>query len=217
MLEFLLHCLFPPVTRSGEVGTWLTDDDRSALARLRPVRVERDVLRAGGCLSLDRLVAAASYDQSAVLRRLIHLLKYDRVTALARELATLLPGPLLLLSPPAGSVLCPVPLHWTRCLQRGFNQSELLAKGIGGLARMRVCHLLARRRPTGHQALRDYDGRRRAMRDAFVCIEPPSPCVVLVDDIATSCMTLDACAAVLKQAGAVRVEALTVAKGGDGR
>ena len=110
----------------------------------------------------------------------------------------------------------PVPLHWRRRLDRGFNQAEALARELG----LPVCRALRRRRRTPPQVELPADARHANVRDAFalawrqrIGARPLSGAiVVLVDDVSTTGATLDACALVLKRAGVTQVRALTAAR-----
>src|SRR5438132_1163301 len=132
MLTPLLDLLFPKRSLRGEEGAWITEDEMLSLCPL-PVRLDKNLLRKREIRHLDCLVAAGSYDASPLLRKAILSFKYGGVRALHRPLSGLLvkalPGLLLrpkdtkteeLMTP----TLCPVPLHWTRRFQRGFNQAE---------------------------------------------------------------------------------------------
>ena len=114
-------------------------------------------------------------------------------------------------------LLVPVPLHVWRRVRRGFNQSDDLARRLD----VPVMRLLMRARATVPQTGLTAAARRRNVRDAFR-LPPFLPrgarrrlagrIVVLVDDVRTTGATLDACASVLKDAGAGEVRALTVAR-----
>ena len=114
--------------------------------------------------------------------------------------------------------MVPVPLHPWRRLYRGFNQAADLAAALP----LPVVHALWRRRMTAPQTGLSAGGRRRNVRGAFR-LSPllrrrvmqtmiANRIVVLVDDVRTTGATLDACAHVLKDAGAKEVRALTVAR-----
>lgn len=213
MLQTLLDCVFPRRSLTGEGGAWITADERMQLQSQPPVFEERGLLRHQGIEHLDRLYAACRYHEAPLLRSALWRFKYHSTQAFAGELAELLlanaPEP-----HPAESVLCPVPLHWTRRFQRGFNQAELLAGALAQGRGLPVQSLLARVHATGHQARRNRTDRRNAIRiEAFRAMGPVPPHVILIDDVATTGATLDACAAVLKAAGAVQVEAWVLARG----
>lgn len=179
-----------------------------------PVRWSTDYLRAAGLHHIDRVVAASSYEASPLLRAAVHRFKYGRMKSYGRELGMLLAEASEMISTTEETVLCPVPLHWSRLFQRGFNQSQLLAECVSDERGWTVMPLLRRVRSTGHQARRSHEERRSALVDAFRVTPSHVPShVILIDDIATTGSTLDACAEVLKMGGAERVEALVVATG----
>jgi ComF family protein len=161
--------------------------------------------------AFDRARAAGDYDGS--LRAILHAFKYDGRRSLAAPLAALMKtyaGDLL----EGADCVVPVPLHPWRRLQRGFNQANALAHRLD----RPVVQALWRTRATLPQAGLRPAQRRRNVRDAFR-LSPlvrrqrlAGACVVLVDDVRTTGATLDACARVLKDAGAREVRALTVAR-----
>lgn len=188
--------------------------DELRQVRSWPLRTEGTSLSRHGIHSLDCLVAATTYDASPLLREAVRRMKYHRIPGLAVHLGFLLSEAAPLLHLWERTVLCPVPLHWTRSFHRGFNQSELLAREVSVRRGIPVHAMLRRTHATGFQSHRSRKDRRRAVRGAFTLLETSLPLhVVLVDDVSTSGATLDACAAVLKAAGAHTVQALVVAQG----
>lgn len=112
------------------------------------------------------------------------------------------------------TVLCPVPLHFLRKFERGFNQAELLADVISLERELPMEKLLRRWKPTGYQARRKREDRFTPVKDAFRFVGERVPAyVILVDDLMTTGATLSACAKVLKRAGVQKVEAWVVACG----
>lgn len=162
----------------------------------------------------DRARAAVIFDDTSA--RLVHALKYrDRQEAgllMARMMARA--GRRLLSE---SDVILPVPLHRFRLWQRRFNQSAFLAQRLSGAAGKPWRHdLLLRVRPTRAQVGLDQDERRRNVKAAFRLrpgaeAEIAGRTVLLVDDVRTTGATAEACAAVLKRAGAVRVDLLSFA------
>ncbi len=209
----LLDLLFPKVSLSGREGEWVTSEEMAEI-RSYPIRIEQNVLRERRLRSLDRIVAASTYDASPMLRTAVQRFKYGKVSALQNPLGLLLVEASKLLTEYTDTVLCPVPLHWTRRFSRGFNQSQLLAMVVSTARGWPMQNFLVRTRPTGHQAHRPRKERLTAMHGMFRVTASPVPAhIVLVDDIATTGATLDACAKALKDAGAQHVEALVIAQG----
>jgi len=115
----------------------------------------------------------------------------------------------------AFDAIVPVPLHWWRRWNRGFNQSELLARALSRSTGIPVRDALRRTRPTASQAGLSNTARRRNMVQAFRCrreIAVRGKRILLVDDVMTTGSTATACARALKGAGATRVAVLTVAR-----
>jgi len=162
-----------------------------------------------GLRGFDAAYCFGSYE--GVLRELIHLYKYGRVKTLARPLGALLAAALP--REECFDAVTPVPLHWRRQWQRGFNQSELLARTIARRCGVPVIHALKRVRPTVAQAGLSNTGRRRNVAAAFRprrAVEGKR--ILLIDDVMTTGSTAAACALALKRAGASKVALLTVAR-----
>jgi ComF family protein len=161
--------------------------------------------------------ARAAGDYEGTLRDILHAFKYDSRRSLARPLGVVLrtAGADLLAD---AHCAVPVPLHPWRRLRRGFNQAEALALQLG----LPMTRALWRRRATAPQTGLHAAARRRNVSGAFT-LSPfgtrewrqtwlADRVVVLVDDVRTTGATLNACAAVLLEAGAREVRALTVAR-----
>lgn len=169
--------------------------------------------------AFDRARAAFRFD--TVGRALIHGLKYGDRLEIAPALAGWMAraGREILADADA---LVPVPLHWSRLLRRRFNQAAELTRHLSertGIANEAL--VLKRRRRTLHQV-----GLTRAQRldnvaGAFA-VEPErrgwvtGMKLVLVDDVLTTGATIEACARVLRRAGAARIDVLTAARVVDG-
>jgi ComF family protein len=111
----------------------------------------------------------------------------------------------------------PVPLHWTRRLIRGYNQSLVLAKKLKHPA-AKISTELVRIRPTKSQpAMASPAARTRNVAGAFAVRRGHNFAgrqICLVDDIKTTGATLNECAKTLKDAGASKVFALVLAVAG---
>ena len=185
----------------------------------------------------DFAVSYAGYDGG--LRKLLHLLKYEQLRPAAKLIGAKLAqairlaascGKLATDAPEVQSsemdhvrrnpvLVVPVPLHRAMRRQRGFNQSELIARSAlrhldgsrfelhtGNLRRVRAT--VSQTGLTRHQ-------RRENVRGAFVVMAPErirDRCVLIVDDVYTTGTTLNECARMLRSAGARQVVVGTVAR-----
>jgi ComF family protein len=171
----------------------------------------RCALCRSGLRGFDAAYCFGSYE--GVLRELIHLYKYGRIKTLAKPL-----GDLLAQALPRDErfdAIVPVPLHWRRQWQRGFNQSELLARGTARRSGVPAVNALRRKKSTATQAGLSNTGRRRNVTGAFDCKRTSlveGRRILLIDDVMTTGSTAASCALALKRAGAGRVALLTVAR-----
>jgi ComF family protein len=168
----------------------------------------RCALCRSGLRGFDAAYSFGAYE--GVLRQLIHLYKYGRVRTLSQPLSGL-----LLQALPRDEVFdatVPVPLYWRRRWQRGFNQAELLARGLARHTGIPVVKALGRVRQTPTQAGLSNSARRQNVAKAFRSRSVPGKRILLIDDVMTTGATAAACAAALKLAGARRVALLTLAR-----
>ncbi len=111
----------------------------------------------------------------------------------------------------------PVPLHWSRRLFRGYNQSLVLAKKLKHPTAKINTELVRVRRTRFQPVMRSDAARARNVAGAFAVRRGHQfggRVVCLVDDIKTSGSTLNECAKTLKEAGASKVFALVLAVAG---
>ena len=158
-------------------------------------------------------------------RQAAHTLKYGGLPRIADDLAAAIAR--LLAPPEPGAVLVPIPLGARRLRERGYNQSEHLARALGARWRLPVrADLVVRRRETTTQTaltpearlanvagafeMRNAEvGTRNDRRQACSAFRVPSSAFVLVDDVFTTGATLAEAARALTRAGAVRITAVT--------
>jgi ComF family protein len=147
------------------------------------------------------------------LRNAIHSLKYRRNPALGETLSELM-SEYWLADFPADAMLIPVPLGTDRKQARGFNQAEILARGLGSRwRRPLMVDGLRRGRETRSQVGLNAQDRQSNVAGAFVAsAKVKGRSVILVDDVCTTGATLSACAEALLQNGAAQVWAYTLAR-----
>ena len=190
-------------------------------------RLPGDGLRCTACRKVPpafaRAVAYGLYDDA--MRELVHLLKYDRMEALAKPLGARLAEAMLLLEGAADRELTvvAVPLFGANRRIRGYNQSALLADAA--IRRMRTLRpgwtlkaehrALTRVRETQSQFGLTPRERRQNLKDAFMVPDPAlveGREVLLIDDIYTTGATARECSRTLRRAGARRVWVATLAR-----
>lgn len=169
-----------------------------------------------------RAVAYGSYSEG--LRELIQLLKYEGVRPAAGVLGRMLAEVVLELSEDFGDappIVVPVPLHASKQRQRGFNQSELIARAALKDFRYRSERLalepglLERVRETKSQTGLSAEQRHVNVQGAFRAADRThidGRDILLIDDVFTTGTTVRECARVLRRAGAARVLVATVAR-----
>jgi ComF family protein len=164
-----------------------------------------------GLTRFDAAFAYGSYE--AALREMVHLLKYGGVRTLASPMGAFLTGAL-----PRNQrfdLIVPMPMHWMRRWQRGFNQAELLAAEVSKRTGIRLASPVRRVRSTSPQAGLSRARRRENMSGAFAVArraDVNGKRILLVDDVLTTGATASACAGVLKRAGAKYVAVLALAR-----
>jgi len=104
--------------------------------------------------------------------------------------------------------IIPIPVHKSRRRVRGYNQAELLAEPISRYLQVPMnTELLVRSQKTKPQSKLDDKERRKNVEEAFKIRESVVQLrkVILVDDIYTTGSTINACARLLREAGAEKV------------
>lgn len=173
--------------------------------------------------NLDGLISTGPYRHEA-LRASIHALKFDGVVSLANVLAAIL-APHIAKSLAAigtdvnNTALVPLPLHYRRERGRGFNQAELLANALSRGLAIPCIPMLQRITATPPQTsimTGVPEARKENLKGAFAhntSISYIPERVILVDDVATTCASLEAASEVLYALGVRSVWGAVVCKG----
>ncbi len=111
-------------------------------------------------------------------------------------------------------IICPVPLHWSRYLERGYNQSALVAKNLAKELDIEFIKLLKRKKRTKQQAKLNRLERKQNLHDAFELnnYNIDNKNIVILDDVVTSGATISAAVGILENAHAKSVKVLAIAK-----
>src|SRR5687767_10868981 len=183
----------------------------------------------GACIAdrprFDRARAALVYDDAS--RDLILRFKHaDRIDGAATFAGWMARAGAELIA--AADVIAPVPLHRWRLVRRRYNQAAVLANAIaahanaahanaGARGKLAVPDLLVRRRATASQGHLGRSQRHRNVAGAFA-VHPgrgqvaAGARILLIDDVLTTGATAEACARILRSAGAVAVDLLVLAR-----
>lgn len=244
MLDSLLDLILPPVCLACDRAIATSDTARlicrrcrTLLRRIPPPWCQRcgaPRLRTGRNESLDGCTECASWPaelhsaRSAFLMhppadRVVHQLKYRGWSALADQMAQSMVQVLRDSDfDVAHSIIVPVPTTASRLRERGYNQAELIARGVAK-ALGQQCELLLERstskttQTTLQPAARGANvaGAFRVHRDA--CETVQNALILIVDDVLTTGATTMECTRTLIAAGARATAVLTYARAFDTR
>jgi ComF family protein len=159
---------------------------------------------------LDRMAAAFDYIGPAA--SLIKKLKYANQPYLASGAAAFLAAQFERLNWPFPDVLIPVPLSFTHWLDRGYNQSALLAEYLAQFLQVPIDHVLTRKSGDYSQAgltleqRQGLEGKSFKMRQGF---DVQDKTLLLIDDVTTTGSTLKKCAETLLEGCPAHIYALT--------
>ncbi|NLY09584.1 MAG: ComF family protein [Tissierellia bacterium] len=160
--------------------------------------------------SVGRVIAATAYTKP--IDEWIHRYKFKREKAWTGIFVELMRKAILendIWS--EDPLIIPVPIHKKRLKQRGFNQSELLARELATKINAMVGDYLIKTKNTQDQIELSSEKRRENLRGAIKATRPIPPVpILLVDDIITTGSTLSECAKALKEMGATEVHAVVL-------
>lgn len=221
--RWTLDLFIPPqCVQCGKVETWLCNACAQKLSIFTgpfcslcgrpwespsPCRVCQDTP-----LSVSPIRSAYLFQDN--IRDLLHALKYRGGQSMIRQLAQPMARAWHELQMHSDA-LVPVPLHPVRLEKRGYNQAAILARGLAQEIGIPMRHALERVRDTPSQTRLNSKERRKNVEAAFTYIAGDllaGKCVTLIDDVATTGATLDACATVLLAQGIKSVNAFTLAR-----
>lgn len=191
--------------------------------------IERPICRCCGCnMAQSNLLCSRCYHQPTTIdcnraavffgrpiRRAIHALKYTGNTTIAPDLANIMALRWQIWSFPTDLIM-PIPLHPAREIERGFNQSALLAQLFADQVNLPIENNgVFRIRPTEQQA-KQLNRQARVDNVAGAFMADPyhvkNKRILLIDDVTTTGATLEAAAKGILNAGAQSVSSYCVAR-----
>ena len=181
------------------------------LQQMNPLPIENRVKELTVNNGID--MALAGWDFGDELRTAVHSLKYEERARIGSFLGKVLGERLHLKTIQELDYLIPVPLHPVKFRDRGFNQAEWIAIGVGKATQKPVqTGLMKRMKYTISQTTLNREERLNNMKQAFrITKDVTDKKIGIVDDVLTTGSTISSMASVLKDAGAKTIVALTVA------
>lgn len=222
--EAALDLLFPRCcVVCGKEGEFICASCLSGVAKIEPPFCSlcgKPISHCGVCSNCTANpplfdTARAPFQFQKSIRKAIHEYKYNNLKAASGLFAELLHD-YIQKNPVSADIIIPVPLHPERLKERGYNQSALLGRELGRLTGIPFSeNAIKRLKYSVSQAQStSITQRLESVSDAFSCVckDISGAKILLVDDVATSGATLNACASVLREKGAKTINCLTIAK-----
>jgi len=155
------------------------------------------------------------FRKGELLQKLIYSMKYNGQKEIGLYLGSLA-GQQLKKSPcyVKPDMILPVPLHPQKLKIRGFNQSELLARGLSQSLDVKVSNdLLYKSKATSSQTRKSHYERWLNVNGVFslsIAESLQAAHVLLVDDLVTTGSTVEACCNTLLKVPGLKVSVLTI-------
>jgi len=162
-------------------------------------------------------IRSGFYYDSA-FQKVVHLLKYNRAPIIAKRIADRLGGVVTAsVNWKTANWITAIPLHRAKLRERGYNQSAEIGKALSAIVQIPFnAELVVRSVNTVSQTqMSSAADRVTNMQNVFQAKHPELLCdktVILIDDVITTGATANACAGVLRSAGARTVLMLTAAR-----
>lgn len=152
-------------------------------------------------------VLKSPYLYSSQIKKLIKKLKYSKKIFLVKDLSQQMANFIIKENIDKNiDVVIPVPMHWFKKWKRGYNQAELLAENISKIINKPLYrNALIRTKYTKPQFNLKKQQRQKNLKDIFVINKKyvnslKNKNILLIDDVATTCSTVNQCSKVLKNA-----------------
>ena len=209
----IISLLFPNQCLVCKGGEFNSSDPicSECIIKMHPLPIENRVQELTVNDGID--IALSGWDFGDELRTAIHSLKYEERARIGFFLGELLGDQLHKKTIQELDYLIPVPLHPVKFRDRGFNQARWIADGLGKAVQKPVrTKLMKRIKHTISQTTLDRKERLNNMIKAFkINQDVTDKNIGIVDDVLTTGSTISSMASILKDAGAKKIIALTVA------
>lgn len=146
------------------------------------------------------------------IRSIIKLSKYSKQHDAVRFISEKNRLEAWLRLPKARWHLAPIPLHPKKLKKRGYNQAEIIAKALSQKDHP-VVNILSRVKETKDQASLSHEKREANVTGCFEVKKNIPEDVIMIDDVITTGSTLKEASIALRNAGAKRIWAITLAHG----
>lgn len=169
------------------------------------------------CLKQPQLFdgIAAVFDFLGPAATLVKKMKYSNMPYLAEGLGAYLTAQFVTLNWPLPDEIIPVPLSWIHRIDRGYNQSALLAHSFANYLQRPVSEVLKRQSGDFSQAMLNRERRLLLEKEKFSCrpsFAASGKTLLLIDDVMTTGSTLQRCAEVLQSHYPDKIYALVLCK-----
>ena len=170
-----------------------------------------------GRVPIETAASMYLFNGNEHIKRLIHALKYDGKTKIGEQIGRMLGKRIGYANPIFQNIdlILPVPLHYKKQLERGYNQSDSFAKGLAAtLWTEHKTDVLKRKVYTKSQTTMSAMERMKNVENIFEVIEPEllkNKNILLVDDVVTTGATLEACAKEILKIEGTKVSFATMA------
>lgn len=226
ILRELIYLFFPPTCYhcgeslvGNERNLCLKCQMRLPLTNFSNAKNNDTEMRIGGRIPVIAATSLMYYKRESPSQTILHQIKYHGHYRMAHEYGSILGKELA----DSGrfddvDVLIPVPLHWLKKWKRGYNQSELLCKGIADSFPKPInTHTLYRKRYTHTQTHKNHFRRMENMIGVFGLRDKKTlegKHVLLVDDVITSGATTESCWQALKSVPNIKISIASLAIAG---
>lgn len=157
----------------------------------------------------------AVFDYEGPPATLIKQLKYGNQSDLAKGAGAYLAAQFISLQWPFPDYIVPMPMSMLRRIERGYNQSLLLAQVLGDLLNRPVCDILSRKAGDFSQAGLNHRQRKALSSEKFSLKTNEIPCdatLLLIDDVMTTGSSLRCCAEALLELLPKQIYGLTLCR-----